>query len=102
MNILVCMKQVPVNCVARFLHFVHDMAEDTGIRILSFGHAGDGNLHVYLCRDSIPDGIWEEKLLDCFEKMYQEAASMGDLYPENMGLDGRSEDIWKNSLRMCS
>jgi len=94
-----CDVVVPVNCVARFLHFVHDMAEDTGIRILSFGHAGDGNLHVYLCRDSIPDGIWEEKLLDCFEKMYQEAASMGGLVSGEHGIGWAKRRYMEEQLK---
>ncbi|MDY2624936.1 MAG: FAD-binding oxidoreductase, partial [Coriobacteriales bacterium] len=38
---------VPVDDIADFLSFVHEVGEKNGIRIRSFGHAGDGNLHIY-------------------------------------------------------
>ena len=38
---------VPVDGIADFLSFVHEVGEKNGIRIRSFGHAGDGNLHIY-------------------------------------------------------
>lgn len=81
-----CDVVVPVNHIAEFLHFVHGLAADTGLRILSFGHAGDGNLHIYLCRDSLPETVWEQKLQDTFNKMYEKSASMGGLVSGEHGI----------------
>ena len=30
------------------------------VRIKSFGHAGDGNLHVYILRDNLNDKEWRK------------------------------------------
>lgn len=40
---------VPVTAIPGFLEFVHEQGEREGLRIRSFGHAGDGNLHIYCC-----------------------------------------------------
>ncbi len=38
---------VPVDRIAEFLEYVHGVGVEYGVRIRSFGHAGDGNLHIY-------------------------------------------------------
>ena len=49
----------------------HQLSEEMGVRIPSFGHAGDGNLHVYICRDELSDSDWKDTLKQCFDKMYE-------------------------------
>lgn len=40
---------VPVDKIAEFLEFAHEAGKANDLRIRSFGHAGDGNLHIYCC-----------------------------------------------------
>ena len=42
---------VPVDAIVDFLSYVHELGEAQGMAIRSFGHVGDGNLHVY-CFDN--------------------------------------------------
>ena len=72
-----CDVVVPRKRIADFIKFTHQLAKEQGIRIPSFGHAGDGNLHVYICRDGLPEEIWKKKLSICFEKMYALAGEYG-------------------------
>jgi len=44
---------VPVDRIAEFLVYCHDEAEAQGLRLRSFGHAGDGNLHIYCCSNEL-------------------------------------------------
>ncbi len=55
-----CDVVVPRNRVAEFIRYTHRLAAELGVRIPSFGHAGDGNLHVYLCRDGLDERSWRE------------------------------------------
>lgn len=72
-----CDVVVPRNKVADFIRYTHELSGRFDIRIPSFGHAGDGNLHVYICRDELEEGVWKKKLADVFEAMYAKAEEMG-------------------------
>lgn len=67
---------VPRNSVAEFVKFTHDLEEEFSIRIRSFGHAGDGNLHIYILRDDLTEEIWNRKLHDVMECMYNKAREL--------------------------
>jgi len=68
-----CDVVVPRNKVSEFIRYSHTVSKELGIRIPSFGHAGDGNLHIYVCRDSLPEAVWKEKLQAAFSLLYQKA-----------------------------
>ena len=44
---------VPVDRIADFLVYTHEQGEKYDIAIRSFGHAGDGNLHIYCCSNDL-------------------------------------------------
>jgi len=81
-----CDVVVPVNKVDEFIKFTHALADEMNVRIPSFGHAGDGNLHIYICRDSLDDKAWEEVLGKCFNRMYEEAKKLGGLVSGEHGI----------------
>ena len=72
-----CDVVVPRNKVAEFIEYTHYLAKELQIRIPSFGHAGDGNLHVYICKDGLEEAAWQDTLAMAFEKMYQKARELG-------------------------
>jgi len=72
-----CDVVVPRNKIALFVRFVSGLEKSYGVRIRSFGHAGDGNLHVYVCRDSLPKNSWREKLNTVMDAMYMKAKELG-------------------------
>ena len=81
-----CDVVVPGNRVDEFIKFTHELADELGVRIPSFGHAGDGNLHVYICRDALSEGEWELKLSLAFDKMYKRAEELGGLVSGEHGI----------------
>lgn len=81
-----CDVVVPVNKVDEFIKFTHTLAEEMNVRIPSFGHAGDGNLHIYICRDSLGEKAWEETLAKCFDRMYDKAKELGGLVSGEHGI----------------
>ncbi len=72
-----CDVVVPRNHVADFIRYTHELAGQFDIRIPSFGHAGDGNLHVYICQDELGENEWKEKLSALFDAMYARAEEYG-------------------------
>ena len=77
---------VPVNRVDEFIKYTHTLADTLGVRIPSFGHAGDGNLHVYICRDGLDEAAWRRVLAESFDGMYQKAEELGGLVSGEHGI----------------
>ena len=86
-----CDVVVPRSRVADFILYTHEVAREVGLRIPSFGHAGDGNLHIYLCRDGLDDVQWENRKEKAFSLMYEKSKEMGGLVSgeHGIGLDKR-------------
>ncbi|MCR4671647.1 MAG: FAD-binding oxidoreductase [Lachnospiraceae bacterium] len=71
---------VPVNQIAPFVKYTYKVAEELGLNIESFGHAGDGNLHIYILGDkeiSVED--FKAKAEQFFDTIYPEAFKLGGL-----------------------
>jgi glycolate oxidase len=81
-----CDVVVPRNKVADFIIYTHQLAKDLDIRIPSFGHAGDGNLHVYVCRDALDEKTWQEKLDRAFDLMYKKSVELAGLVSGEHGI----------------
>ncbi len=90
-----CDVVVPVDKVDEFIKFTHALAEEMNIRIPSFGHAGDGNLHVYICRDTLGAEQWENILSKCFDRMYQKAKELGGLVSGEHGVGFAKKEYLK-------
>jgi glycolate oxidase len=65
-----CDVVVPRSEVAKFVKYVDTLHDKIDIRIMGFGHAGDGNLHLYALRDALAENEWKEKLHQVFQHMY--------------------------------
>ena len=90
-----CDVVVPVNKVDEFIKYTHEIADELNVRIPSFGHAGDGNLHVYICRDALDDAQWESILTKCFDLMYKKAEELGGLVSGEHGIGYAKKEFLK-------
>ena len=90
-----CDVVVPGNKVDTFIKYTHELAEEFHVRIPSFGHAGDGNLHVYICRDQLSDEDWEKTLSAIFDRMYEKSVELGGLVSGEHGIGYAKKDFLK-------
>lgn len=67
---------VPITKVAEFVKYSKQLGEEEGVRVLSFGHAGDGNLHVYILKDDLDEEIWKDKMERVMDAMYERAKEL--------------------------
>ena len=67
---------VPRNRVNEMVEFSHELQKKVGARIKSFGHAGDGNLHIYVLKDDLKDDTWEKVLSSAMDEMYKKAGEL--------------------------
>ncbi len=72
-----CDVVLPRDKINEFIFFTEKLSEKLNIRIPYFGHVGDGNLHIYLCRDNLQQKQWERVLEEGFKALYDNAFSLG-------------------------
>ena len=71
-----CDVVVPRDVIPQFVHKTVEIGRRVSVRIRSFGHAGDGNLHIYVCRDDLPEAEWKEKVEAVMHQLYDTAREM--------------------------
>jgi glycolate oxidase len=70
---------VPRSFIPTLIKKINEISEKYGIKAMSFGHAGDGNVHVLLFKGELPDEEWERRI----EQL------QGDIYKETINLGGK-------------
>ncbi|WP_312692049.1 FAD-binding oxidoreductase [Caproiciproducens sp.] len=89
---------VPRNCVNDMVEYTHSLQKEVGVRIKSFGHAGDGNLHAYILKDDLSDEEWEKRLSLTMEKMYAKARELHGQVSGEHGIGFAKKPYLKESL----
>jgi glycolate oxidase len=81
-----CDVVVPRNCVAELVEYAKEVSAKVGVRIESFGHAGDGNLHIYVLRDGMDKSEWDRKLPRAMDLLYEKGGELGGLVSGEHGI----------------
>ncbi|MFR0871801.1 MAG: FAD-binding oxidoreductase [Oscillospiraceae bacterium] len=77
---------VPINRTADFIKFVHETEKKSGMQMVAFGHAGDGNVHLCMVRGKRSDAEWEHDLHKNMTTVYNYAYSLGGLTSGEHGI----------------
>jgi glycolate oxidase len=68
---------VPRAEIPQLIKGVRDIARRHGLRIVSFGHAGDGNVHVNALKDDMPEKHWHALVPTLSQEIYRLTLSLG-------------------------
>lgn len=93
-----CDVVVPRTMLGQYMQFVSKLEKDFSVRICSFGHAGDGNLHVYLCRDGLNEVSWNQKCGAIMEQLYRSSKEMGGQISGEHGIGHAKSRYLEESL----
>ncbi|WP_455718679.1 FAD-binding oxidoreductase, partial [Anaerosporobacter sp.] len=77
---------VPINKTAEFVEFVNKLSEKTNMQMISFGHAGDGNVHLCVLRGNRSESQWEDERKENMDKIYTKAYQLGGLTSGEHGI----------------
>ena len=67
---------VPVDKIPAFLIYIRQLGDEVGIRIRNFGHAGDGNLHIYCCSNDLEEEEFKRRVKIIMDKAYTKCAEL--------------------------
>lgn len=93
-----CDVVVPRSHVAEFIRFASSLQKKHGVRIRSFGHAGDGNLHIYALRDALSEEQWKKTLAAVFKDLYDTAKTFGGQVSGEHGIGFAKKPYLADSL----
>jgi len=68
---------VPISRTADFIRFINDLEARSGMQMVSFGHAGDGNVHLCAVRGERDEETWQRELHENMDRAYAEAYRLG-------------------------
>jgi len=77
---------VPRAGIPALLQGIREIAARYAVRIVSFGHAGDGNVHVNVLKDNLPDERWHEIIPSITEEIYRLTLSLGGMITGEHGV----------------
>ena len=77
---------VPRAEIPSLLKGIKEIALRHSVRIVCFGHAGDGNVHVNVLKDDITDDLWADLVPAVREEIYTLTLSMGGTITAEHGI----------------
>lgn len=76
----------PIDKIVDFVEYVKELEEKSGMKMISFGHAGDGNVHLCVVRGDRNEETWKRELDQNLEELYSRTYELGGLISGEHGL----------------
>ena len=89
---------VPIASIPDMSAAIDRISKKYGVLIPCYGHAGDGNLHIYVLRDELGEEEWKAKLLAVFEDLYAKARELGGQVSGEHGIGSAKKPYLAESL----
>ncbi|MCD8088753.1 MAG: FAD-binding oxidoreductase [Oscillospiraceae bacterium] len=68
---------VPISKTEEFIRYINDLEQSSGMQMVAFGHAGDGNVHLCVVRGERTQETWNAQLRASMEQAYAMAYRLG-------------------------
>ena len=89
---------VPVDRIPEFLEYAHEAGQKYGMRIRSFGHAGDGNLHIYCCAKDMDQDAFLELSEKVMQAAYEKCAELHGQVSGEHGIGHAKKEYLRESV----
>lgn len=68
---------VPRSLIPKIVKKIQEISEKHNIKFMSFGHAGDGNVHVLLFKGQLTEKMWKNHIMPAQKELYSETIQLG-------------------------
>ena len=68
---------VPISRIADFVTYIKEVEGRFDFQVKMFGHAGDGNIHVYTCSNDLELELFRAQVAGFMELLYDKAIQWG-------------------------
>lgn len=87
---------VPINRIPEVLTRIKELERQAQMRIPNFGHAGDGNLHIYLCSDKDDKEEFARKSREVITALYKKAHEVDGNMSGEHGIGFARKDYYED------
>lgn len=77
---------VPIDKFAKMINYTKIIEKNHNVKILNFGHAGDGNIHTILLQEDYSDELWGEKRKAVLKDVYDKVKDLDGLISAEHGI----------------
>lgn len=88
---------VPINRTAEFIAYANQVEAESGVRMVSFGHAGDGNVHLCVVRGGREAEVWKRELHEVMSRIYRKSHELGGLTSGEHGIGLSKKPYFKKA-----
>lgn len=85
---------VPIDKFAKMVNYTKKLEEKHQVKILNFGHAGDGNIHTILLKDDYSNQGWQIKREKLLKDIYDKVTDLGGLISAEHGIGYLKRDYF--------
>jgi glycolate oxidase len=89
---------VPRSRLPELVKGVHEICERWGIRVICYGHAGDGNVHCNILKADLSDAKWEAGLREPIEEIFRLTVGLGGTISGEHGIGHVQKSYLKIAL----
>jgi glycolate oxidase len=68
---------VPRTSLPELVKGVHGICDHWGLRVICYGHAGDGNIHCNILKAGVSDRVWNHELHRAIEEIFRMTVELG-------------------------
>ena len=90
---------VPINKTLEFIKYVNKLEKETEMQMVSFGHAGDGNVHLCVVRGNRVESEWIKEKHENMAKLYSKAYELGGITSGEHGIGLTKKEYFLNETK---
>jgi len=92
-----CDVVVPVSRITEFVAYVGEVGKDFDFDVRYFGHAGDGNIHIYACSNTMEKTEFLKQVEEFFIPVYKKAIEFGGEISGEHGIGLGKIDLFRQT-----
>lgn len=77
---------VPINRFSEMIDYTKELQAKYGLKVINFGHAGDGNIHTVLMKEGLDEATWQVRRQALLEDLYKKVNELGGLPSAEHGI----------------
>lgn len=89
---------IPPSTISEFMTAVKNISRKYGVKILSYGHAGDGNIHIHPIRENLTKEEWAQSLYRVMDEIYKTSMGFGGTISGEHGIGTSKKNFFQTEF----